>query len=87
MGDIDRSLRFPRARDGSEAGCDKGASGGEYCVPASTSCTEEGGDDLVDRDRDRLCDWTEDSRGWDVYLAKAAGEGGLMYGRGDWAIG
>ena len=86
-GDLDRSLRFPRVRLDSVEGLEEGARGGEYWVPASTSCRDDEREDFVDWENDRLCDCWTASRDCGEYLGNAAGDGGLIYDRGDLARG
>ena len=63
---MDRSLRLPPDLAGSEPwedGNEEGASGGEYCVLASTNfLVAEEWEDLVDEDKERLCDCCGASR-------------------------
>ena len=85
-GDFDRSLRLPRDLDASELE-DEGATTGEHCVAASTSSLEGESDDLVETDNDRFCDCCGALGIGGNCFGKAAGEGGLMYARGEAAAG
>lgn len=78
LGLVPRRLLFCFGRSALEG---IGWAGGEYCVPASTvGFTEE------ELEMERLCGFGATVGDCEMFRGKAAGGGGLMYGRGECVV-